>query len=117
MRTCDFFMLVRSILQTYNRDSACVQLDSWSSATCHDCGQSMDEDQSCRCESCEEEFCDSCSTRYSCCSASGRRHRALSFFSTAPARLNSSIVRRWWPEARYQWLPPTLEPPRQDEAM
>jgi len=34
-RICDFFILVRSVLTNYNRDSAYVTLEDWDGAACH----------------------------------------------------------------------------------
>jgi len=67
-RICDFFMLVRSVLTNYNRDSAYVTLEDWDGATCHDCGSVMSEDDTYYCTSCDYEFCGECS---SCCSRCG----------------------------------------------
>jgi len=64
-RICDFFMLVRSVLTTYNRDSAYVVLEDWDGVTCHDCGCVIGEDDTYYCTSCDYEFCGECS---SCCS-------------------------------------------------
>jgi hypothetical protein len=63
-RVCDFFMLVRSVLTNYNRDSAYVTLEDWDGATCHDCGSVMGADETYYCTSCDYEFCSECS---SCC--------------------------------------------------
>jgi hypothetical protein len=65
-RICDFFMLVRSVLTNYNRDSAYVTLEDWDGATCHDCGSVMGEDDTYYCTSCDYEFCGECS---SCCAS------------------------------------------------
>jgi len=61
----DFFMLVRSVLTTYNAGSPYVALDRWHGGTpCHDCGDHMSDDDRSRCERCDHEFCSSCTT---CC--------------------------------------------------
>ena len=61
-RICDFFMLVRSVLTTYNRDSAYVTLEDWEGSSCYDCGSIMSEDDSFFCTSCENDFCGECSS-------------------------------------------------------
>jgi hypothetical protein len=61
-RICDFFILVRSVLQTYNRHSAYVRLEEWDGEPCHDCGYLLDSDERTYCEHCENDFCDSCSS-------------------------------------------------------
>jgi hypothetical protein len=61
-RICDFFMLVRSVLTTYNRDSAYVTLEDWEGSSCYDCGSVVREDDSYYCTSCENEFCGECSS-------------------------------------------------------
>jgi len=61
-RICDFFMLVRSVLTTYNRDSAYVVLEDWEGSSCYDCGSVVREDDSYYCTSCENEFCGECSS-------------------------------------------------------
>ena len=61
-RVCDFFMLVRSVLTNYNRDSAYVTLEDWEGSSCYDCGSVVREDDSYYCTSCENEFCGECSS-------------------------------------------------------
>ncbi|HKQ50411.1 MAG TPA: hypothetical protein VJZ71_20220 [Phycisphaerae bacterium] len=63
-RVCDLFILVRSVLQTYNADSPFISLAKWDGRPCHDCGYSMDDEESYWCEGCEHDFCDQC---VSCC--------------------------------------------------
>jgi len=63
-RVCDFFMLARSVLTTYNRDSAYVTLEAWEGVACHECGGTMGEDDTYYCTTCDYEFCGECS---SCC--------------------------------------------------
>ncbi len=63
-RLCDFFMLARSVLNTYNASSAYVRLEQWDGRPCQDCGYTMNDDDSYWCEGCENEFCDEC---FSCC--------------------------------------------------
>jgi hypothetical protein len=57
-RVCDFFVLVRSVLQHYNASSPHVSLDSWHGTACHDCGYTSDETS--YCEGCSNDFCEEC---------------------------------------------------------
>jgi hypothetical protein len=61
-RVCDFFMLVRSVLQHYNPSSPYVSLADWHGSLCHECGSTMHEDDSHWCHSCENTFCDDCTS-------------------------------------------------------
>jgi len=61
-RLCDFFTLVKSILNTYSPDSPYVSLYDWDGEPCYDCGYIMDRDNSYYCSSCEHSFCEECST-------------------------------------------------------
>ena len=64
-RIADFFILVRSVLTTYNPGSPYVSLDRWHGGTsCYDCGDHVSDDDRSYCERCSEEFCSSCTT---CC--------------------------------------------------
>jgi len=63
-RLCDFFTLVRSILNTYSPDSPYVRLDEWDGQACYECGYVTDEENSCHCSFCDQTFCEECST---CC--------------------------------------------------
>jgi hypothetical protein len=59
-RLCDFFVLVRSVLETYNRESPYVALESWYGTPCHDCGAVVDDDDRYFCESCDRDYCGDC---------------------------------------------------------
>ncbi len=61
-RLCDFFTLVRSILNTYSADSPYVALADWEGETCHECGYSMNSDNSYCCSFCDNSVCEECST-------------------------------------------------------
>jgi hypothetical protein len=61
-RVCDFFMLVRSVLQHYNSNSPYVSLSDWHGSPCHECGDTMHEDDSSWCPSCQESYCGACSS-------------------------------------------------------
>jgi len=63
-RLCDFFTLVRSILNTYSPDSPYVRLDEWGGQACYECSYVMDEENAYYCGFCENIFCGECST---CC--------------------------------------------------
>jgi len=66
-RLCDFFTMVRNILNTYNPDSPYVSLDDWSSEPCYDCGYVASRDDTYYCSYCEHDFCSECSTYCRCC--------------------------------------------------
>lgn len=59
-RITDFFVLVRSVLQTYNSGSPFVALDSWHGTPCKDCGHVVSEECDFYCESCDCTYCDEC---------------------------------------------------------
>ena len=61
-RICDFFVLVRSILNTYSADSPYVRLDDWEGSACYDCGRTMSSEDTYYCEHCEHDYCGECST-------------------------------------------------------
>lgn len=66
-RICDFFILVRSVLTNYNRDSAYVSLRDWEGVGCHDCGSVMRAGDTSYCASCDGDFCSDCSSSCSRC--------------------------------------------------
>ncbi len=59
-RVCDFFLLIRGVLENYNPNSPYVRLDEWSGEPCSDCGQSTHEDNRSSCEACDRSVCDEC---------------------------------------------------------
>jgi len=61
-RICDFFTVVRSILNTYNPDSPYVALYDWNGEPCYDCGYVMSREDTYYCYYCEHDFCSQCST-------------------------------------------------------
>ncbi len=61
-RLCDFFLIVRSVLTTYNPDSPYVSLDEWHGIPCYECGEHMSEDDRCYCESCGYDYCECCAS-------------------------------------------------------
>jgi hypothetical protein len=66
-RLAEFFILVRSVLSTYNAHSPFVTLEDWSGTSCHDCGEVVHE--SCFCSGCDHDYCESC---VSCCRSCDR---------------------------------------------
>lgn len=69
-RVCDFFLMIRSILNTYNPDSPYVSLDEWYGEPCGDCGRSVTEEDRYGCEACERSVCDDCISACPHCHAS-----------------------------------------------
>ncbi len=63
-RISDAFVLIRSVLTTYNPRSAYVQLSEWDGLICGDCGRRADRDTSSYCAGCESDLCDGCAL---CC--------------------------------------------------
>ena len=66
-RISDFFLLIRSVLTTYNPESPYVSLDNWEGQPCADCGYRMHEESRYWCEACEQDFCDECASGCRCC--------------------------------------------------
>jgi hypothetical protein len=67
-RIADAFVLVRSVLQTYNPDSPFVSLTQWSGVSCAECGYFTDSTATYFCEGCDHDVCEDC---YSCCDNCG----------------------------------------------
>ena len=63
-RLADAFLLVRSVLLTYNSHSPHVALDEWNGFACAECGYRADDDDRSSCEACGVDLCESCS---GCC--------------------------------------------------
>ena len=63
-RICDAFLLVKSVLETYNSSSPYVALEDWYGIPCYECGYVADEENSYYCEGCDHVFCGEC---YSYC--------------------------------------------------
>ena len=59
-RLGDFFMLIRSVLNTYNSHSPYVRLDEWEGIPCHECGYTINAENITSCPSCENDFCNDC---------------------------------------------------------
>jgi hypothetical protein len=60
-RLCDFFVMVRGILATYNPDSPYISLADWDGVACYDCGYIMDDESVYYCSHCDTAVCDQCS--------------------------------------------------------
>lgn len=65
-RLCDFFLLVRQILQTYNASSAFVRIGEWDGKSCTDCGDSCQRDTS-YCDNCNCNLCSECGVSCAAC--------------------------------------------------
>jgi hypothetical protein len=61
-RLCDFFTMVKSILNTYNPDSPYVALHDWEGTPCYDCGYTCDQENCYYCPFCDRDYCESCSS-------------------------------------------------------
>jgi len=61
-RLCDFFTVVRSILNTYSPDSPYVALADWQGESCYECGYAMSSDNSSYCSFCDHSVCEECSS-------------------------------------------------------
>lgn len=59
-RLSEFFLLLRSVLETYNAGSAYVRLEDWDGVSCADCGDSCSVDEMYFCEACEQDHCSEC---------------------------------------------------------
>ena len=69
-RICDAFLLVKSVLETYNPSSPYVSLDDWNGISCYDCGYITHEENSFYCEACDNGFCDECFSYCHSCNTS-----------------------------------------------
>jgi len=59
-RLFDFFVLVTTVLRTYNPSSPYVKLSVWEGEPCCDCGGLTDCEEMALCERCGESICDEC---------------------------------------------------------
>jgi len=66
-RLSEFFVLVRSVLRTYNPGSPYVRLQEWEGVSCSDCGYTTSEESGLCCPGCEEFVCDDCLRSCSAC--------------------------------------------------
>jgi hypothetical protein len=56
----EFFLLVRSVLQTYSDDSPYVRLDEWDGQQCAECGSTVGNDYVIYCHACDQPYCEEC---------------------------------------------------------
>jgi hypothetical protein len=66
-RLCDFFLMVKGILNNYSPDSPYVSLDEWDGEPCYECGYIMNSENSYYCSFCDHGFCEECTTCCLCC--------------------------------------------------
>jgi hypothetical protein len=66
-RLFDFFTIVRQTLQTYNSDSAYVQLSDWNGTRCSDCDYVVEEEDRYGCGRCGTSICSECCRRCNGC--------------------------------------------------
>ena len=59
-RLCDFFLIVKRVLHTYNAESPYVALDQWDGESCPDCNYVMGDEDRYFCEDCEQNYCSEC---------------------------------------------------------
>jgi hypothetical protein len=59
-RLCDAFQMIRSVLETYNPDSAYVALDDWEGAACWNCSSHISGDDLWFCSDCDHDVCHDC---------------------------------------------------------
>jgi len=69
-RICDCFMLIRSVLETYNPSSPYVALSEWDGIACYNCGYVVSGDDTYYCEACDNSYCDECMSYCRCCDTS-----------------------------------------------
>lgn len=71
-RLVDAFLLVRSVLQTYNPHSPYVHLNEWDGEgrSCPDCGDPADAEHLYYCEDCDRDVCDECTGSCEVCDGS-----------------------------------------------
>ncbi|WP_437222690.1 hypothetical protein SH661x_002897 [Planctomicrobium sp. SH661] len=69
-RIFDLFLLIRSVLQTYNSGSAYVSLADWEGMSCADCGGTTSPEDTSSCNGCQCELCEDCVRSCSSCSES-----------------------------------------------
>jgi len=69
-RLTDAFLLIRSVLTTYNPQSAYVPLTGWDGVICTDCGQRVDRKDRFTCERCDSDLCEDCIHSCEACSES-----------------------------------------------
>ncbi len=68
-RLLDFFVIIATLLRTYNSGSPYVALSDWGGAECADCGGTMSDEGRWTCEKCETTVCGGC--YQNCCDCDG----------------------------------------------
>ena len=63
-RISDAFILIKSVLETYNESSPYIALSDWSGTKCQDCDYLADSDGMYFCDGCDRDVCEDC---YSIC--------------------------------------------------
>jgi len=66
-RICDFFTLVRTILNTYNESSPYIPLSDWNRQPCGECSARISNNEAYYCCSCEERLCVDCASSCNLC--------------------------------------------------
>lgn len=66
-RIVDAFLIVRSVLETYNGNSAYVPLGEWDGSNCAQCGRRTATSEMYSCEGCGGTVCDECTDRCEGC--------------------------------------------------
>ena len=61
-RIADAFVLVRSVLRTYNPSSPYTPLAEWGGSPCRECGRNATGDERYCCEGCDADFCGECTS-------------------------------------------------------
>ena len=61
-RLCDFFTIVKSILNTYSPDSPYIALSEWEGIACYDCGYICNSENRYYCSFCDRDYCEECSS-------------------------------------------------------
>jgi hypothetical protein len=64
------FLIIRSVLATYNSSSPYVALEQWSGSPCRDCGRRVEDEDRYACESCDADMCEHCATSCAACQSS-----------------------------------------------
>jgi hypothetical protein len=68
-RFAEAFLIIQSVLTTYNPASPYVKLEQWSGTPCKDCGCRVEDEDRYLCESCDADMCERCATSCAVCSS------------------------------------------------
>ena len=66
-RISDAFLLIRSVLTTYNAKSAYVPLAEWDGVSCEDCRNRVQRENASYCSGCEHDLCEDCASSCRSC--------------------------------------------------